>query len=497
MWRYLPVVIILFGILLRCYRINAPIYDANHVKQTYEAAIARNFYRHGYNIFMPRMDWNYDQPGYLILELPIINFIAALFYAVFGIHEVIGRILAVGFSVGCMYLFYKLCARYFNRNTSLLCLALFAILPYSVYYERVFMTEPVVLFFSVGMVYFLLKWLDKQTGANLAVAGVFGALCFLAKATFLIMLLPASYLIWQKFGKSALRKPAVYIYFATILIPIALWLLHMHIMNAQYAMGHEPLGVAIWKIRGWAEGYSSYLDWWTDPKFYFRVNSQLAQECLSPIGYLLFIIGIFLPVKGKGYLFHFWLAALFVYCLLQPFAITTHRYYALAFVPVAAAFGGRTLGLIFDRSFSNRRVRNIALRILTTATIIAIMCWSWTVLEPRYYPVYKKPLLVGQVIKNLTKPEDLVVFSGWGTHGLSCEYLYASDRRGRQDSLECIAEGQNIDYYVSRGVRYFAVLLSRKELLTDSRTVQFGEYLFKNYSVVAEGDCYTIFNLER
>ncbi len=496
-WRYVPLIIILFGILLRCYKINSPIYDDNHVRQTFVAASARNFYRYGYNILMPRLDWNYDQPGYLILEFPIINFIAGLLYAVFGIHEVIGRIVAVTFSTGSMCLFYRLCRLYFDRNTSLLSLALFAILPYSIYYGRVFMTEPVVLFFSIGMVYFLLKWLDKQTGINLATAAAFGALSFLAKATSLIMLLPAAYLAWQKFGKTALRKGAVCIYFVSILIPITLWLLHMRIINLQYSPDQTPLGMGNWKITGWVPGYSSYLDWWTDPNFYLKVNSHLARECLTPMGYLLFIIGIFLSVKDKKYLFHFWLLALFVFCLLQPYAMTTHSYYALMFVPVAAAFGGKTLGLLFGSGFSSSRVRNIGFRPVCVFAIAVVMCWSWSVLERGHYPVYKKPLVVGKVVKNLTKPDDLVVFSGWGTHGLSCEYLYAADRKGRQDSLECVANGKDLSYYISHGVRYFVVLLSREELLKDRRTIQLGEYLFKNYSVVAEGDCYTMFDLRR
>ena len=64
--------------------------------------IAENFYRTGFNIFYPRVNWAGNTPGYVGTEFPLVPFIASMVYGVFGVHDWIGRSISVLFyTVSC------------------------------------------------------------------------------------------------------------------------------------------------------------------------------------------------------------------------------------------------------------------------------------------------------------------------------------------------------------------------------------------------------------
>src|SRR5262249_34073900 len=83
------------AVAARLVLINQPFIDHWSWRQSDVAAIARNYLQGRFDFARPQIDWAGDQPGYVGTEFPILPFIAALLYKLFGAHEWIGRIEAV------------------------------------------------------------------------------------------------------------------------------------------------------------------------------------------------------------------------------------------------------------------------------------------------------------------------------------------------------------------------------------------------------------------
>ncbi len=92
--------IVVFAVLLRLYHIHNPLLDHPAWRQGDTASIARNFATLQYNIMYPQTNYDGPPPNYVELELQIVPFLAASLYKVFGVHEIFGRLITLGFSVG-------------------------------------------------------------------------------------------------------------------------------------------------------------------------------------------------------------------------------------------------------------------------------------------------------------------------------------------------------------------------------------------------------------
>ncbi len=151
--------IILLALSVRLVAINAPYTSIHWIKQLQIAPIAKHFYEDGYNILWPETDYSADRPGYIEIEFQLVTFLTALLYPVFGIHEWVGRAVAISFSIGSLILLYGLLRRYLGDRPATFGLLFFAFAPANWYFSRVLMSEPLMLFFSIGVVYFFSLWL--------------------------------------------------------------------------------------------------------------------------------------------------------------------------------------------------------------------------------------------------------------------------------------------------------------------------------------------------
>ena len=97
---YLLVPLILsLGVLVRTYRLTAPLADWHSWRQADTAGVSRNFVKDGFNLLYPQSDsflaLNEAQLAnphrYFINEFPLYNAIVALFYKQFGVNVAIGR----------------------------------------------------------------------------------------------------------------------------------------------------------------------------------------------------------------------------------------------------------------------------------------------------------------------------------------------------------------------------------------------------------------------
>jgi 4-amino-4-deoxy-L-arabinose transferase-like glycosyltransferase len=101
------------------------------------------------------------------------------------------------------------------------------------------MPESAMLFFSVSMIYFFTRWLDRETWKDFLLASLFTTLTFLIKLPTLYMGGPLLFLAWLKFRSKIFAQFKLYIFVILILTPPLLWYSHMAEMHAQVNQGQN------------------------------------------------------------------------------------------------------------------------------------------------------------------------------------------------------------------------------------------------------------------
>ncbi len=88
--------ILVLAALFRLHDVQQPLIDAFSWRQASTAMMADNFLARSWNIFFPEVSWTGPGPAYQGRELQIISYITALLYALFGWHDWLGRLVAIG-----------------------------------------------------------------------------------------------------------------------------------------------------------------------------------------------------------------------------------------------------------------------------------------------------------------------------------------------------------------------------------------------------------------
>ena len=207
-------------LFLRLIGITNELNDYHHFRQTYTASFAKYFYENGFDLFNPNLSIiNYKN----VSEFQIFPFLVALLYKIFGFHDYLGRVLSLIFSIGTFFVFYWLVELYFNKIVANIALIFLTILPLSIYYSRVFMLEPMMLFLSVSMVYTFSRYLEDKNIIFFIVSIFCSSLALLIKIPTIYMLLPILFLMINKNGFRFLLQISNYIYGFFSILPAVYW----------------------------------------------------------------------------------------------------------------------------------------------------------------------------------------------------------------------------------------------------------------------------------
>ena len=201
-WRVALGAVLLLGLLLRLKGIHNPILDHPGWRQGDTASIAKNFATLQYNIFYPQTNYNGPPPNYVELELQIVPFLAATLYKIAGVHEVIGRLITIAFSLGTVAVL-ALFARWLfvSEIAGLAAALLYAIMPGSIYYGRTFTPDATMVFFLTAALYVISRMIvenERWTWRTVAGATALLALAFLAKPVSLAALVPIAALLVKR-----------------------------------------------------------------------------------------------------------------------------------------------------------------------------------------------------------------------------------------------------------------------------------------------------------
>jgi len=389
------------GLLLRLKGIHDPLLDHPGWRQGDTAAIARNFAELRYDIFFPQTEYNGAPPNYVELELQIVPFLAATLYKLLGVHEVFGRLIAIGFGVATIAVvgFY---ARWLFASAfaGVVAMALYAIFPGSIYYARTFQPDGAMVFFLAAALYAWSRWLVDEDGRSWTggiVAAALLALAVLAKPVALLALVPIAALIVARGRRPAAAYGLIGAALIGALVPQALYQPYV----AAHAEWHWASGIMkLHVIPSFVHGFTNGHAFGRKAIDFVKALRMLGTTILGPVGLLGLIAGFALPLRSKANAVLWgWLAGGIAYTYV---VLTVERvdYYLAPLLPLGALVGASAVVRIVDGFATSTDRRRIAVAALAVAWLGTL--WLDRTLIAPYYAwsrnVYTRALALDRTL---------------------------------------------------------------------------------------------------
>ena len=362
------ILIVFLGVVARLFYIDSPLTDCSQQRQSFTAMTTRNLFEDGINIrniLTPYYDHYGNRKVVLILELPILNILTALLYHIFGVREIVGRLVSVGFSVCSIFLMFRLALKFLPYRPALVATAVYTFSPLNVYFGRAFQPDSVFLFFVVCSTYVLLEYLEKETLVLFILAVLSAAMCFLSKLPGVILLVPFGYAWFCRFRWNVLRRWDGYIFLAFSVIPVIGWVGYGEGVNT-----FPSTGGMVSIIYEFAKLQFLSIGYW------FKIISYLFIVLLTPVGGVLFFVGFFAVRKHPyRWMLYTWLISIFAFCFLFTAKAAAHpHYHLLLLAPGAIMIGFAAKYFVDNRYFIFRLIRKNALsRGVTGVGIIVVL----------------------------------------------------------------------------------------------------------------------------
>lgn len=431
-WLYL---ILLLALILRIYHLNYPAWDYHNWRQTITLMVARDYARHGFHLFHPQVLWvSHDRPSdpsYFSGEFSIQSVIAAILYKVFGESDATARIVTIAFSLLGIYFLYDLLNRRAGPLAARLGALVYALVPYHLFFGRVFMPDVPSIALALGGLDWLDRWTDDRKWNTLFVASFLTALAILQKLTVIVVAWPMLYLFWHAYGRHLAARIEPYVLAAIAGLPSLAW--YSHAANMAQVSGFSiapPISII-----------GSHLGLWLQSQFVIPILKALAVEAFSPFGLGLAAIGLFWPTGGRAAAtFRFWIAGAASLLFLIPDNLSENHYYLSLLLPGGAALVGLFLAR-FGELRGGAPILALLLVLFASGAIRSAV---------PLYQADRLPRDLGIVLNRLTAPQDLIVTESGGSPNI----LYFADRRGWM--LNRNYEAAVLDRLAEAGAHYYA-----------------------------------------
>lgn len=410
-------IIIILGFIVRLYKIDSPIADWHSWRQSDTAAVTRNFIRSGFNPFLPRFDdmstvsdTKVANPQrFRFVEFPIYNIFVYPFYLMFGVSETFHRLVSVLFSLSSIILLYLITKRNTNILTAQIAAFSFALLPFNVFFSRTTLPEPTFIFFALGMVYFLDKWIWERRGKWAIWGLVFTSIAFLIKPWAIFFFLPLLYLIYYNSDKNFFFKK--FIPFTIIsLLPFLFWRLWI-------LQQPEGIPASNWLFNGDGIRFRPAFFWW-------MISERLGGEILGVTGFFLFFIGLIIKPKNGNYFLHFWALSLFLFFVIFATGNVRHNYYQTIFMPIASIFLAK--GFVFFFTVTKDFIPRIWIILIAFLFFILTFYFSLKVVSG-FYQLNNPSIVEAGKTADRILPEDAVVVAPYNG---DTAFLYQINRPG-------------------------------------------------------------------
>lgn len=443
---FIVIGIIILALLLRLYQLTTPLADWHSFRQADTASVAREYVKNGIDLLHPRyhdlsnIQSGKDNPqGYRLVEFPLISGVVALSYPVFrsvftgsDIH-IWYRLISIIFSLISTVVLYYLASFLCGRRSGLLSAAIFAVLPYNVYYSRsIFPEIPLVTAYLCTLYAGLCFYKSQRMGWFIAMV-VSGALSLLFKPTAIFMLVPlvvpALYAV-----KAQPRRLLVWLIGAVvIMVPLFAW-------RQWIASYPEGIPASNWLFNG--NGIRLRPAW-----FRWLFYERLTKLILGFGGLVLFLSGIValftqIPKKLTFWFIISWLMGAFAYLVVFATGNVQHDYYQIPLLPLVSLL----LGLGINYLLYQSKLPHYLTYSLTIISLLVMGGFSTQRILSYYHINNWAIVKAGRAVDKITEPSALVIAPYEG----DTAFLYQTNRRGWPLGFDIDTKiNQGADYYVT------------------------------------------------
>lgn len=449
--KFILLVILALSFSVRLYKIRTPLADWHSWRQADTSSVTRNFVKNGINLLYPTYDdlsniaSGKDNPrGLRMVEFPLYNFAAVFIDKLFvGYNiEVSGRLTSIFASLGSTIFIFLLVRKYRSRHEAVLASLVYTLLPYNIFYTRVILPEPFLVFTSLGMIYFFDILSDRIRSGykknifstfKLIVLTVillaFSSSSLLIKPTAAFFFLPVIYLWIRKF-KFTLRSAVMLLLFLILSAGPLLW------WRKWISQFPEGIPAFTWLLNGDGIRFKGAFFYWL---FADRLSKLILGYWMLP----LLLLGILAPVKKEGWLFKIWGISMLLYVTIIATGNIRHDYYQIITIPIIAIFAslGMTFLVKIGREFHS------GLKAMTLVLIISVFTFMFGWYQIRDYYNINHPEIVeaGDEVSRKTPNKSLVI----APYNGDTAFLYQTNRAG-WPILE-----KDIDTMIKKGAHFY------------------------------------------
>lgn len=418
--------ILLLALFMRMQHVRDPLLDHPNWRQGDTASIARNFEQLQYNLLYPQTDYDGPPPNYVELELQILPFLAATAYKVFGVHEIFGRLLAMLFSLGTVFVAGLFARRlYASELAGLTAAAFFAVFPGSVYYGRTVTPDVVMVFFLTAALYAAFVFLSEDetlAPRPLARTGALLTFAYLSKPVAVLAVLPLLGMMWERARSGRVWRGTAY--GVLLLVPLLILWLYDNAVSA-HAEWHWTSGITrLHVLPALAAAFTSLHGFAHKVSLFFGTLGLLRVTMLGTAGFAVTVaacIAIPWTRPRSPLLIWGWLLAGLLYAFV---VVTVERvdYYLFPLLPLAALVIGGAIARLAEIATS----RWVAPAVAAGLALAVLLQGHGAIARYYHYDraAYEDAVLVSRALP----PGALVVMGHYGP-----DVLYYIDRFGWEE----------------------------------------------------------------
>lgn len=421
---------------LRLYKIDNPIADWHSWRQADTASVTRVFVKDGINMLIPRFQDLSSIPsgkpnpqGYRMVEFPLYNLLHLITYRLapsLGIDQA-GRLTSVFISLVSIVFLYLLVRQLSGKTLAIVSALLYAIMPFSIYYSRVVLPEPLMIaFFLISFYLFI-----QKNSLSLISSAVFLALALLVKPYAIFFTIPFVYWWWTNRKERRFSLPWLVVYTTIVFSPLLAW-------RTWIKQFPEGIPASAWLYNNM--GIRLRPAW-----FRWLFGVRLGNLILGYWGLIPFGIGLITLKKIDGWIYRLFFLGIVAYFIVFAGGNVQHDYYQAITIPYIAIIVASGLNHMIKPHPDHSRITGV---LLTGFSLVMMLFLSWY--EIRGYYQINNPAIVEagkKVDQNL--PKDAKVIASYNG---DTAFLYQTNRSGWpaiNTDLAIMLKGESNVYYVS------------------------------------------------
>ncbi|HUY33839.1 MAG TPA: glycosyltransferase family 39 protein [Pirellulales bacterium] len=362
--------LVLLAAAVRLPGVNRPLVGHFATKSVFYAMIARNWVMGRSPVWYPAIDcMTGGERGWHLLEFPVAAYLAGAGWACFGGSlDVWGRATCVAFSAGSVLMLFSLVRRWHGLSAAYGAAVTLALAPVAIIFGQCFMLESSLVFFSVATIGCLDQWLARRERRWLALAAVSFALLLLTKIYMLVLILPLAAMARREprvgpWGGSRRRWIEFIVAGALAATPALVWCANVVRVSAP----NGPLSQRVfYSLRQSAAVHQSPQELLVSPTFHRKLLDDLTGPVLTPLGFVLCIVGLTNPAWRRHVA---WLASMAVLVAALPAKFHDILYYDVVLLPPLCIL----TGLGWQRVAERLRVGRMAtVGLLSVAMLLSL-----------------------------------------------------------------------------------------------------------------------------